>query len=94
MLVLTLLLVNEPDQHLAGVSAPSYEKQELASWPASSRLLSNFCNSLTASDEDVAWAAASALAFASRTGPQRSPYSQDILCPQLLRLLRSQPFAR
>ena len=26
MLVLTLLLVNEPDQHLAGVSAPSYKK--------------------------------------------------------------------
>jgi hypothetical protein len=27
MLVLTLLLVNKPDQHLGGVSAPSYEKQ-------------------------------------------------------------------
>jgi hypothetical protein len=31
MLVLTLLLVNEPDQHLAGVSAPATKSKELAS---------------------------------------------------------------
>jgi hypothetical protein len=65
MLVLTLLLVNEADQHLAGSAPPATKSKELASCLASSRLLSNFCNSLTASDEDVAWAAAAALAFAS-----------------------------